>query len=316
MNKIKPILSICIPTYNREDDLKNCIDAIFKLHEKYLKKIEVCVSDNFSHYDFVTMISNLNYNKKIIFSRNNKNIGFDKNVINVIKMATGKYVMLLGDDDTINYEEFYNIIYELENNDPDAVFSNYRVVTKNNTQFYFAYNIKKNVTNTNFNWIIHNLKEKSGFLSSMILKRDICDLDSVAMKNFIGGQFIHMAIAFDSLKISKRVMYFADPLVIATDKNVDTYNVKDVFLINLGSIINYYSQFYEKNSIKKLKFSILRHVLFSKEIIFFHDLLEYKFINTKSLFMYFLSITRFINFIYILKEFVKLCRKYYVNSGK
>lgn len=316
MTKTTPILSICIPTYNRESDLKNCIDTIFKLNRKYLNKIEICISDNFSNYDFISMMSKLNYNKKIIFSRNSENIGFDKNVINVINMSTCKYFMLLGDDDTINYAEFYNLISELENNEPDAVFSNYRVLTKNNTHSYFAYNIKNNVTNTDFNWIIQNLKEKSGFLSSMILKRDVCNLDSIAMRNFIGGQFIHMAIAFDSLKVSKRVMYFADPLVTATDKNIDTYNVKEVFLKNLGSIINYYSQFYQPNSIKNLKFSILRHVLFSKEKIFFQDLLDYKLINKKSLFISIISIINFVHIFDIIRPVVKIFRKYYVNYGK
>ena len=40
-------ISICIPTYNRFKELKNCLNSIYIAYSKYIKiKLEICISDN------------------------------------------------------------------------------------------------------------------------------------------------------------------------------------------------------------------------------------------------------------------------------
>ena len=45
------LLSICIPTYNRPEDLKNCIYSIYQQKKIDKKSFEVCVSDNCSNFN-------------------------------------------------------------------------------------------------------------------------------------------------------------------------------------------------------------------------------------------------------------------------
>ena len=45
------LLSICIPTYNRPNQLPNCLHSIYLAKKNGNLDFEVCISDNGSSYD-------------------------------------------------------------------------------------------------------------------------------------------------------------------------------------------------------------------------------------------------------------------------
>ena len=96
------ILSICIPSFNRLDCLDNCLNSIL-ISSKNVKdfKFEVCISDNCSQEDPTDIINKYTKYIKIVFSRNQQNIGFALNAIKTVELATGKYSWLIGNDDLI-----------------------------------------------------------------------------------------------------------------------------------------------------------------------------------------------------------------------
>ena len=99
-----PILSICIPTYNRADLLKGLLNNIVAQSGDFdfVNKVEIVISDNNSSDQTSSLVAEYQgVYPNIIYSRNEKNLLFDRNVYNVIKMSTGKYCWLLGDDDLI-----------------------------------------------------------------------------------------------------------------------------------------------------------------------------------------------------------------------
>lgn len=100
----QPLLSVCIPTYNRVGLLKICLDSIFsQLKEQNLTElVEVVVSDNAS-FDPTEAVA-LEYQKnfpQLKYFRNAKNLGSDLNVENSVLKASGKYCWYLGDDDVL-----------------------------------------------------------------------------------------------------------------------------------------------------------------------------------------------------------------------
>lgn len=100
-----PLLSICIPTYNRAEDLNNCLASIASQvteNPSLNDQLEVVISDNAStdHTqqivdDYRATFSNLTY------VRNDENMGFDKNTLRAVRAASGTYAWYLGDDDMI-----------------------------------------------------------------------------------------------------------------------------------------------------------------------------------------------------------------------
>lgn len=103
------LLSICIPTYNRKDCLIQCLDSI--VHQAIFSDIEVVISDNASSDGTDKIIGQ--YTTKypnIVYSRNEENIGFDRNMLKVVSLASGKYCLFIGDDDAFFDESLENIV--------------------------------------------------------------------------------------------------------------------------------------------------------------------------------------------------------------
>ncbi len=104
MTLSQPLLSICIPTYNRAPQLRVALDSILnQLDAEDLKEIiEVVVSDNASSDSTQSLVEA--YQKKysqLKYFRNSENIGGDLNLANSVVKATGKFAWYLGDDDAL-----------------------------------------------------------------------------------------------------------------------------------------------------------------------------------------------------------------------
>ena len=74
----KPLLSICIPTYNRSEYLKESIDSIICQEEFISKQVEIVIADNASTDDteITAKFYAQNY-ENILYFRNEKNINND-----------------------------------------------------------------------------------------------------------------------------------------------------------------------------------------------------------------------------------------------
>lgn len=92
------LISICIPTYDRPEQLLNCINSL-SLQTK--KNFEVCISDNCSKVNIKKLIQPFKKKLKIKFKKNNKNLGFAVNLLKVSQMASGEFIWFLGDDDLL-----------------------------------------------------------------------------------------------------------------------------------------------------------------------------------------------------------------------
>lgn len=300
-----PILSICIPTYERRNDLYQCLISILKLKNEIINKIEICVSDNCSSYDFKAFMSAFSAHDNIIYKVNRINLGFDKNILELINMASGKYIMLLGNDDVVIEDGILELIDIMERLTPDAIFSNYKVTLTDNNYSYDAYKFSELRSGLKFDWVLNNLKEKCGFISSIVIKKSCLAFDKIILDKFIGGGFIHMALAFEGLKESTNVAYSPRSSTNAFDKNATTYNIKKVFLDNLGFIVNSYSKDYDIKSINSFKYGALKHVVFSRDKILLRDLIKYKFVTTSSLFLLLLSKGLLLNIVIATRTFAK-----------
>ncbi len=107
------LLSICIPTYNRPNQLKNCLNSIAKQKSK---NFEVCISDNASNINLLKIIKPYKKKFKINYKKNKKNLGFAMNVLKVSQMAEGKFIWFLGDDDLLTPNSINHLIQLIKKN--------------------------------------------------------------------------------------------------------------------------------------------------------------------------------------------------------
>lgn len=93
------LLSICIPTRNRAQVFQKTLDNIISQALEFRDKVEICISNNASTDNTreVVMRFKEKYPDLIIYNENEKNIGFDKNLLKVIKIAEGRFAWTFGD---------------------------------------------------------------------------------------------------------------------------------------------------------------------------------------------------------------------------
>lgn len=92
----QPLLSICIPTYNRANILKESLDAII-LDDAFDSRVEIIISDNASLDN--TQSVGKKYAKEyknILYFRNSENLK-DENFYLALSHANGRYIRLFND---------------------------------------------------------------------------------------------------------------------------------------------------------------------------------------------------------------------------
>lgn len=112
MNK-NVLLSICIPTYNGEKYLADTLDSI--INQK-VDDIEIVITDDSTTPDTGKIAKQ--YSKRhpglVRYMKNKKTLMFDRNVLNVVKSARGKFCWLLGQDDKLLPGSLETVISEIE----------------------------------------------------------------------------------------------------------------------------------------------------------------------------------------------------------
>ena len=119
----KPILSICIPTYNRSDLLELCLATVLPQIAIFGEEVECVVSDNASPDKTAAIVDEYAKLYSIRYFRNNENIGGFANCTKCAsELARGEYVFLIGDDDTLCAGSIDGILNMLRRPDaPDLV---------------------------------------------------------------------------------------------------------------------------------------------------------------------------------------------------
>jgi glycosyltransferase involved in cell wall biosynthesis len=108
----EPLVSVIIPTYNRPEYLEQAIASAVK---QTYHNVEIIVSDNCSPNNPQSLVASF-ADSRIKFWRHQENVGMLKNQMNAFKMAQGKYVASLHDDDMWHPDFLAKLVPKLEAN--------------------------------------------------------------------------------------------------------------------------------------------------------------------------------------------------------
>lgn len=227
------LISICIPTYNRIDDLKKCLGTLLVKYGNS-EEVEVVVIDNGSSdktSDF--LIENNNIFSNTSFYIRECNAGFDINVLDCYYKAKGEYVHFLGDDDILIFEAFDELMQLIKKDALDLVISSYTIKTSNKT--YNAVNKQQQLfvdIDGLFSYVGHYIT----FISSITLRKQPVTIQS--MCRYINYKFMHISLMLEVLSgKSSKLLFSNKPIVIATDNNPASYDVANIFLNDLIRVL-------------------------------------------------------------------------------
>ena len=114
------LISICITSYKRIKELERCIKSV---DSKYYDKVEIVVSEDCSPQkeQIKELVESLAESSpyKITFNTNINNLGYDRNLKQLQKLATGEYIFYLSDDDVIVPGALDKLIDHIEKNNQE-----------------------------------------------------------------------------------------------------------------------------------------------------------------------------------------------------
>src|SRR3989338_985215 len=111
---LAPLLSICIPTFNRVAALEHLLGCLLGEMKGKEGKVEICISDNGSTDGTQEIISKWKAKLPIGARKNQKNLGYDINAIRALQMARGRYAWYVGDDDLVEPGSVSRLLSDIE----------------------------------------------------------------------------------------------------------------------------------------------------------------------------------------------------------
>lgn len=123
------LVSIIIPVYNSKKYIKKCLDSI--LCQTY-KNIEIIAINDGSTDESLSILETYEKKTNIINVYTQENSGIAKTRNRGIKLAKGKYIMFIDNDDFIDEDYVEVFVNTIESNNADIVVGGYKRVNTNN----------------------------------------------------------------------------------------------------------------------------------------------------------------------------------------
>ncbi len=121
----KAMLSICITSYNRVNELMRCLRSI----DADVKDVEIIVSEDKSpkqeeiRKELEEFAATSDY--KLIANFNEENLGYDRNLAKLISLSNAQYILFTSDDDAFNIGALSHILNVLKEKRPDYMLTAY-----------------------------------------------------------------------------------------------------------------------------------------------------------------------------------------------
>lgn len=195
INTTQPILSICIPTFNRGRFLDELLQQLAQLDPNTQSNIAVCISDNASTDQTPSIIRKWKSHLTLKEIRQSKNIGGSRNFQAVASLADTPWLVLMGDDDLLCVEGLRKLLCTLTTIESNTwIFANIRnqdgtkLIKKHTPGPYSKFRFKLDILTT-------TLLDSLGFMSIHVIPRNsyryfvTCDIELIYAWPHIGLLF-------------------------------------------------------------------------------------------------------------------------------
>lgn len=168
------LLSICIPSYNRDAELKRLLESIDATGEN-ADRLEIVIREDMSpkRKDIARVVDEYKQKSKypVRYIENEENFGYDRNIRSVADSACGEWVIFMGDDDLFVPGALDKYMCFLKKNDEIGyVLRRYRETHKDGSQEDYRY-AQKNIYFEPGEAAIVELFRRSLFISGFTFRK-------------------------------------------------------------------------------------------------------------------------------------------------
>lgn len=209
---MRPILTICIPSYNRPEqigELLNSIDCDPKDIE-----IEICEDKSPKREQIREVVQRFKEKSpyRVNYHENEKNLGFDGNLRHLVSVSTGIFIMYMGDDDLFIPNALDKYIAFLKNNqDKKYVLRAYKVIHPDGSTENFKYLPETTSMSAGVNTVAWLFK-RSVTICGFTIARD--EAESVATRE-IDGTLLYQVYLMAEVCLKSPSVYCDIPIVQA-----------------------------------------------------------------------------------------------------
>lgn len=222
------LLSICIPTYNGSKYIKGNLDILIEqIQRNKMNDVEIIVSDNCSTDTIPEIMQEYvkKYPNIIKYSRNEKNLGYDGNVMKCCEIAKGKFIHLFGDDD------FYSpsglkLLCDVLSKYPELsilVLSNHYLRDNHYQEIVSRkylneeYILKDRIYNNDSDNFIIEIEDRAWPATNLVFRKDYYE-EIPNLKEFYKKDWLHLYILLYLAKKHPNCYLFADKYPIVIDR--------------------------------------------------------------------------------------------------
>lgn len=223
----RPLLSICIPTFNREGFLRECLASIQVAG--FEGQFEVVVSDNASTDDTLAVLEEFQRQLPLRWVTQDTNIGADRNFDAVVAFAQGEYCWLLGSDDVVEFEAIGELLSALRNHQTDILHFGYVQTDIALSRLHSAHPAPGQVQSTPqaleaYLGSMPNMSLLFTFISSFAFRRSIWMDRRERVLGWVGTHYIHMFAMHAALTEGAKLTASDQCLVLARGGNPNEFN--------------------------------------------------------------------------------------------
>jgi len=231
-----PILSICIPTYNRSKYLFRLLESLVHEIADNNLPVNIKITNNASTDDTKSVCDEfIKLYKFISVVHQPENYGADFNISTAFSLSNGQYTWIIGDDDYVRHDAITSVLCLITaNNYPNLIALGSEFTTKN---------IPGSVTEP-LSFDVYSdpcLFAKAvgimfTFISGMVIKRDHNFSHKSVLHKFDKSCLIQLSWVLSPLGENGSFVKATDVFVIAEPDNTGGYKIFEVFSRNLKHI--------------------------------------------------------------------------------
>ena len=204
-------LGVCIPTYKRPDQLQQCVRSVIAAASPFA--VPIFIADDAADATNAAAVQALQAQyPHIVYARNPKNLGIDRNILHCVDLCPCDYAWLLGEDDRMLPDAVSAALAVLNADAPAFLAVNYSSVNEE-----VSLVVKETLMDIREDGDVSAdefLRRESpaiGFIGACVVSKTLWE--SVDPSPYIGTYFAHVGRILASI-YGRRVSLIARPLVL------------------------------------------------------------------------------------------------------
>lgn len=245
----KPLLSICIPSYNRPQELIRLLESV---DIKDAEKIEIVICEDYAPKREEVRAAVEQFSKaseyQIHYVENEVNMGYDKNLKECIKKAHGTWIMYMGDDDVFVPEIMNEYLKFLEEHEElGYILRSSQALHEDGSIENFKYYEDTKFFEPGFDAYVQ-LFRKSVFISGFAFKREYALKD---LTDRFDGSLLYQLYILAEICMEHPSAYYGNPITRSIDGGIPYFGSseteKDLYTpgtITVDNSVNFIKKFY------------------------------------------------------------------------